>query len=116
MSAAMPLTGSSVILTDIGCTLYRRFDVTGAPWRVMLSILRKYVAATSAADHPVASAVVDDFGTLVIVGGLAMSTPDTNFGWDDEECVSVREPEPVPWLALAAAVALVLAALAVVLA
>lgn len=65
--SALPLTNSSVILTDIGCTLYRRYDVAGAPWRVMLSILRSHVAANSAADYPVASAVVDDHGTLVIV-------------------------------------------------
>ena len=42
-----------------------------------------------------------------------MTGPDTNFGWDDEECVP-RQPEATDWLLLAAAAGVVGALIALV--
>lgn len=56
---------SSIAWTDIACMVWRNFDQAGAPWRVSLDIRMMH---GDRASHPSAKAVIDDFGTLVIVG------------------------------------------------
>lgn len=60
------LTPSSAAWTDINCMFWRTYAIAGPAWRLSLDIRMVHGAHAS---HPSAKAVVDDFGTLVIIGG-----------------------------------------------